>query len=254
MALTAGVLSQVSVSSNTDQLASTAASGGTGPYTQQWYRSTTTGFSPGGGNIIAGATALTLNDSGLIPNTTYYYKVVYTDTGNSNATVTATQLAVVTTAQALSPNQFNQTAVLGQLDLPYNYNTIAAEIDVTQSGTIYAGQAVKVIASAGGIPKVVAIAANSDDVFGFINYDIKTVGFVAGSVCEISQAGNVMFLYASAAINRGTRVTVSIVSPGTVDPLVGSSGADIVGFAIGQASAAGNLIRIKLLNPSFQKA
>ncbi len=67
-----------------------AASGGTPPYTYQWYRSTTPGFTPGGGNIVVGAVSLTLNDTGLTPGTTYYYKNIVTDstlaTSTSNQT------------------------------------------------------------------------------------------------------------------------------------------------------------------------
>lgn len=254
MALTAGTLSQLSVSSNSDSLATTAASGGTGPYTQQWYRSTTTGFTPGGGNIIAGATGLTLMDSGLIPNTPYFYKVIYTDTGNANATITSSQLAVTTTAPSLNPNQFALSPFLGTIDLRFNYNTVSAQISATQSGGLTAGAAVKLVASAGtgnSVPQLVGVTANSDSVFGFINFDIKTVSYVAGSPCEVSQAGNVIYLYSTGAITQGSQVTLDTTSPGSVAMKVTSSGANIVGWAYDGAAAAGQLIRVKLLTPSF---
>jgi len=41
--------------------------------TYQWYRSTTQGFTPGGGNIISGATSRTISETGLTSNTLYYY-------------------------------------------------------------------------------------------------------------------------------------------------------------------------------------
>lgn len=253
MSLTAGIISQLSVGSNSASLSATAASGGTGPYTQQWYRSTTTGFSPGGGNIIAGATALTLNDSGLIPNTIYYYKVVYTDTGNSNATVTATQLAVTTTPTQLSQNQFAQSPVVGMIDLRFPFNSVSVQIDASQATPLYQGSAVKMVDSVDGVPKVVGCAAASDEVLGFINYDIKTVAFLAGAPAEISMGGNVMYLYAGAAIARGAQVINTIVGQGTVLPLVGSGGADIVGWAYDKAASAGALIRVFLKTPSFLK-
>lgn len=253
MSLTAGVLSQISVSSNSDVLSATAASGGTGPYTQQWYRSTTTGFSPGGGNIIAGATALTLSDSGLIPNTVYFYKVVYTDTGNSNTTVTATQLAVTTTPTQLSQNQFAQSPVVGQIDLRFPYNSVSVQIDVSQATPLYQGTAVKMVDSADGIPKVVGCAADADEVLGFINFDIKSISFTAGMPAEISMGGNVMYLYAATAIARGAQVQLNYIAPGSVSALVGSSGADIVGWAYDKASAPGALIRVFLKTPSFLK-
>lgn len=254
MSITTGVLSQVSVTSTTANLLATAATGGTGPYTYQWYRSTVSGFTPGGGNIISGATALTLADTGLIPNTQYYYVVIATDTGHSNDTAQYTQLGVVTLAPVLSPNQFAQAPYLGMIDQRFDYNTTAVQIDVSQATALYAGSAVKVVDSADGVPKVVGCAANSDEVFGFINFDIKTVQYVAGSAAEISMAGNVMYLYATGAISRGVQVQLALSTNGGVAAKVGSSGADIVGWAFDKASAAGQLIRVHLSVPSFAKA
>lgn len=254
MSVTAGALSQISVGSNTAKLQSAAATGGTGPYTYQWYRSTTTGFSPGGGNILTGKTSLDLDDSGLIPNTIYYYKVIATDTGDSNTTSTSSQLAVTTTAQQLSPNQFAQTPVLGMIDLRFDYDTVAVQIDSSQVTALYAGSAVKIVDSAGGVPKVIGCDADEDEVFGFINFDIKTVQFLANMAAEISQTGNVMFLYAGGAIARGVRVVLQdpAISPGTVLAATGSTGSRIVGFAYDKAAAAGELIRVKLDCPSFE--
>jgi hypothetical protein len=254
MTLTAGTISLVSVASNSSKLSATAATGGTGPYTYQWYHSTTTGFTVGAGNIISGATSLTLSDSSLIPNTIYYYKVVATDTGNSNATVEYTQLAVTTAATQLSQNQFAQAPVVGQVDLPYSYNTKSVEIDASQATALYQGSAVKMYDSAGGVPKVVGCSAAADDCIGFINYDIKNVSYVAGQMAEISQAGNVIWLYAVAAIARGAQVQLDVVSPGSVKTKTGSSGADIVGWALDKASASGDLIRVQLTSPTFTKA
>jgi hypothetical protein len=251
MSLTAGVLSQVSVTDTIASLVSTAASGGTGPYTQQWYRSTTTGFSPGVGNIITGATDLTLTDTGLIPNTQYFYKVVYTDTGDSNTTVTSSQLAVSTTVALLSQNQFDQKAYIGTLDLRFDYDTVSAQIDVSQVGSLYSGAAVKIVDSADGAPKVVLCTADTDEVFGFINFDIKTQAYIAGSLCELSQDGNVLYLYATGAISRGAQVVLDITTMGGVKQATGSTAANIVGFAYDKATAAGALIRVKVACPSF---
>jgi hypothetical protein len=254
MSVTAGALSQVSVGATTASLLSAVATGGTGPYTYQWYRSTTTGFSPGAGTLIAGATSLTLNDSGLTPLTNYFYKVVATDTGAGNATSTATQLAVSTTATTLSPNVFSQSPIVGMLDLQFDYDTVSAVIDASQSGSLYAGQAVKITqTSLTGVPQVIACVANTDEVFGFINFDIKTVAYKAGTRCELSQSGNVMYLYSTGAITRGDQVTsaTTITTGGVAEK---NSGDRIVGFAYDGAAGAGVLIRVKLSNPSYTTA
>lgn len=253
MALTAGVISQAGVTGNSISVSSTAASGGTGPYTEAYYISTTTGFSPGAGNIVAGASGLAATISGLTPNTQYFVKVVYTDVGAS-ATITSNQLSSVTGAAGLSPNSFQQSPTAGMIDLRFDYDTVSAQIDVSQATPLYAGAPVKIVASAGSVnsaPKVVGIAAVTDEVFGYINFDIKTVSYIAGSLCELSLAGNVMYLYSVGAITQGTQVIPSLITMGGVAQVTGSSNANIVGFAYDGAAAAGTLIRVKLNTPSF---
>jgi hypothetical protein len=254
MALTAGTISVISKTSNTAQLNVTPATGGTGPYTNQWYRDTSNGFSPGAGNIIAGATELTLNDTGLIPGTTYYYKVVQTDTGHSNDQVTATQATLTTDNPGVQINSFDEQPFLGMLDLKVGpTNVVAALIDLTQATALYGGSAVKLVDSADGAPKVVGCAADSDEVFGFIVYDIKSKAYNAGDRCEIAQGGSCMWLYASAAIARGVQVVPNLSSSlGTVQDSSGQTGANKCGWAYDKATAYGQLIRVMLTCPSYQ--
>ena len=254
MALAVGPISVVSVGSTSDSLLSAAASGGVGPYTYQWYRSTASGFTPGGGNLVAGATSLSLQDSGLTPGTQYYYKIVVTDTGNADATATSAQASVLTSASSPNPNQFTLAPYLGMLDLRFNGDTIACEFDPAGSGTLVGGQAVTFSVNASGLPLVVPSLLASDDVAGYVNYDIKSAVFNPGNRLEISLAGNVMYLYAALAINRGQFVTSlpSAVAGGTnggVVPVTGSSGNPIVGYAL-DTQPIGNLIRIFLQTPA----
>lgn len=254
MSLAAGALSQTSVSQDKAVLVSAAATGGTGPYTYQWYRSTTSGFSPGGGNILAGKTALNLTDTGLIPNTAYYYVVVVTDTGNSNVTANSAQLSVQTSVPQPNISAFAQSPQLGMVDLRVGpTNTISVQIDASQATPLYAGSPVKMVDSADGVPKVVGCSATSDEVLGYINYDIKSVSFLAGAAAEISMAGSCMYLYSTAAIARGVKVVLQLTTNGGVAAASGSGGEDIVGWAFDKASAAGQLIRVMLLTPSFLK-
>lgn len=250
MAIAAGALTLVSKTDSQVVASSAVATGGTGPYTYQWYRSTTSGFTPGGGNIISGATSLSLTNSGLVPNTQYYYKVVATD--SLAATAESAQLSVVTSNSLQQPNQFSETPIRGMLDLKFNYNSVSVEIDLSESGTLYNGSPVKMYDSSGGIPKVVACSADADEVLGFINYDIKSRSFVAGDKAEISMSGNVMFLYATAAIARGAQVALDVAGNG-VKPVSGAGGEDIVGWAYDKASAMGDLIRVFIKTPSFLK-
>lgn len=254
MAFAAGALTLVSKTSTGAVLSSAVATGGTGPYTYQWYRSTTSGFTPGAGNIIAGATSLSLSDSGLIPGTQYYYEVVATDTGNGNVTTGSAQLGVQTAPPVQNISSFAQSSQLGMIDMRFDYNTVPVQIDVSQATALFAGAAVKMVDSADGVPKVVGCAVNSDEVLGFINFDIKTIQYVAGNMAEISMAGNVVFLFATTAIARGAQVQLDLTTNGGVAAKVGSSGADLVGWAFDKAVAAGALIRVFLSTPSFAKA
>jgi hypothetical protein len=256
MALTAGTASVVSVQSNTAVLSATAATAGTNPVTYQWYRSTTTGFTPGSGNLISGATSLQLNDTGLIPNTTYYYILQASDA--SPTTVSYAQVSAVTTPQQLSQNQFAQVPIAGQVDLPYSTNTLSCVVDVSQSGVLYPGQAVKIVGNAGpGVsPHVVACTADTDECIGFVEYDNKQQSFSAGSRVSVSSASNVIYLYATTAVNAFQQVQLDITPTQTltsngVKAIVGSSGANIVGYAVDYSPTPGSLIRVKVTAPSF---
>lgn len=252
MVLAAGALSQVSVGSTTASLLSAAATGGVGPYEYQWYRSTTSGFSPNSGSLIDGAEALTLNDTGLVPGTSYYFKVVVTDTGASNATATSQQLALVTAAPAQSQNSFSQSPYLGMIDMRFPYNTVSSMVDASENGTLYPGQAVKLVDSAGGVPKVVGITSDTDEVYGFVNYDVKSQGFVKGQPLEMSMSGNIIFLYSVGPIARGEQVVVDLTTRGGVASAAGKTGKRIVGWAYDKAVASGELVRVVLSVPSFE--
>lgn len=256
MALTAGSISKVSVADVSDSMLVSAAVSGTTPYTYQWFRSTVSGFTPGTATSVSSASsALGLNDTGLTPGTVYYYKVVVVDSNATPATVSTAQLSVTTLAPIVSQNQFQEAPYLGMLDLRFNGNTIAVQFDPAGTGTLVPGQAVIWSTVAGGAPKVNPSTATSDNVAGFVNYDIKSVVYAPGDRLEISIRQNVMFLYAATAINRGNEVTslpagVAGGCNGGVIPAVGSGGLPKVGFSLDTA-VIGALCRIMLTTPAY---
>lgn len=83
--LAAGTASMTDRTATTASLSATDAPGGAAPNTYQWHRSTSSGFTPGGGNAVSAATSLTLTDTGLTEGVTYYYVIVYTDSEASTA-------------------------------------------------------------------------------------------------------------------------------------------------------------------------
>lgn len=253
MSLAAGALSKVLIGQSTAQLSSAVATGGTGPYTYQWYRSTTTGFSPGAGNILTGQTALTLSDSGLLANTSYFYVVVATDTGNSNVTANSSQLTVLT-EPALSQNQFSQAPIVGMIDMKVGpTNIIAAQVDVSVSSVILPGQAVKIVANTkGGIPKVAPISSKSDQVIGFAAFNIKDIQYVAGQNLEIAMFGTTIWCFATGAITQFAEVCVDPTYVGGVQAT--GSTATWVGWAVDGVASAGVLRVMLLPNVSFATA
>lgn len=260
-----GPISQVAVTDKQVDLSWVKASGGTGPYHYALYRSTTTGFTPGPGNLVKDNIAdpatgpVTYSDTGLTPGTKYFYVVEAVDEGNGNATVDSTQLTIVTGPQSLDVNQFEMKPLVGTLTQAYNTNTIQGVIDSTQTGKLYAGQAVKQVAAStdepgvNGMPSFVACDANSDECAGFLVRNMKDPFFVAGSVVEIARDGDVMRLFATADGDPGAQVQLDLNTVGGVKQVVGSSGACIVGHSLDPLTQ-GFLCRVVLTVPSFLRA
>ncbi len=195
-----------------------------------------------------------MNDTNLIPNTPYFYKVRATDSSSPVVTGDSSQLAVTTTLTTLSQNSFNLVTVVGQVDMPYNTGTFGAVIDSTQGATLLSqGTAVKIVAStSGGAPHVIACTASNDNCWGFINFNLKNINWGAGQAVDVSTSGNVIWLYTTAAITQGAQVCLDVTSPGAVKATGGS--ATVVGYALDGAAASGSLIRVHLKTPSFATA
>ena len=146
-----------------------------------------------------------------------------------------------------TPNQFKQSGEKGLLDMKYNPSVMSVEIDVTSAGGLLPGQAVKMVDSAGGIPKVVECADDSDDIFGFIVYDIKSRSFSAYDKCEIVfGVMSVMYMQSSAAIARNAKVMVVLAGQKVA---LATSGNTIIGRALDKATAADQLIRVLVMLP-----
>ena len=141
-------------------------------------------------------------------------------------------------------NQFEQSTEKGKQDLFFNSNTLPCEIHSTETATLVPGQAVKLYDSAGGVPKVVKIAADTDKIFGIIPYIVKKSSFVAGDRLEVASESNVIVMEASAAIARGAQV-MPVVAGSKV--ATATAGKTIMGFAYDKAADAGDLIRVYLL-------
>lgn len=148
----------------------------------------------------------------------------------------------------LETNQFALQTVKGQLDMQVPGNTLSCVVSASQATPLIAGQAVKLEDSAGGPPKVLSLAADTDKVFGFVARNLKDQDRVANEPVEITFTGAVMYMEASAAIARGAKVEVVR----TGDKVLTSAGTNpVVGWAMDKAVAAGDLIRIVPMTPNL---
>jgi hypothetical protein len=239
MALTAGVISLVKKYHDKIEVASTNATGGTGPYTVAWYISKTSGFSPDESSATS-ATGLHSTITGLVPGQQYYVKAVYTDTGASGATVTSDQLAVQTDAQGFNQNAFTQAPGLGEVDLRYSVNTISR----IAGEDLVSGQAVKI----GSDNKVHACTANTDRVDGFIVLSSKKNAFHDGDALEIARGGSYITLRATSDLSAGDACAIDPTCIGGVTAIVSTE------TPVGQAmwtAAAGSLVVVYLACPAL---
>lgn len=133
------------------------------------------------------------------------------------------------------------TPLKGQVDELISYNTIPCVVDQSQSGTLVPGQPVKLVDNTSGVPSVIACTADTDVVFGYVNYSAKQNAYAAGDALQVSVQGNVMYMEASAAIARGAAVKVVIAGQKVA---TATTGATIGGWAFDKASANGDMIRV----------
>ena len=64
-------------------------------------------------------------------------------------------------------NSFKITPVQGQVDLQFAGSVISARVKSDEVTALIAGQPIKLVDSAGGVPEVTALTANTQQAFGF---------------------------------------------------------------------------------------
>lgn len=143
-------------------------------------------------------------------------------------------------------NQFSQSAERGQIPLLGAEGFVVSAIVDSTSATINAGDAVEIITTSKGIPKVKKLANATNAVFGFAIYNPVKNANVAGDRIEVMITGGVMYMIASEVINAGVEVEYNITT-GKIAPYVVDSGITpntIVGKTIDYASGNNILTRV----------
>ena len=103
-------------------------------------------------------------------------------------------------------NAFVPHRVRGELmDWGLNAMQMEVEIDSTVTGSVYAGDAVKIVSTSTGKLKVVPIT-QTDAAFGFVLFNPKKESYVAGDICTILVKDGVLNCVTEDAINAGVTV------------------------------------------------
>jgi len=147
----------------------------------------------------------------------------------------------------LNVNQFELESVQGAVDLSQAVgNILTCQVDVDESATLVAGEAVSIVDSAGGIPKVEQMSADTVEPFGFIIRNLKDQNFPALARCEVAKVNTVVTMTAGAAIARGAKVEYDV----SAIKVITSAGTNpICGEALDKAAADGDLIRVWITQP-----
>lgn len=141
-------------------------------------------------------------------------------------------------------NQFQQTAERGQIALlTANSPVISAIVDSSETGTLEAGDAVKLVSTSTGIPHVAKVASGDTSCAGLVVFNpVQNAGIKAGDAVEIAITGAFMYMVASAAIQAGASVDYAYAT----GKVATSNSGLACGTALDAAAADGDLIRVKV--------
>ena len=144
------------------------------------------------------------------------------------------------TGTSISP-QKGQYALLPNLPQEHNVEFYSS----TSTDTLPAGAFVKLYASSTSTDHpVAAVCAVTDIPYGMVVYDVRKPAYAVGERFAIAKTGDVVFCEAAGAVAVGAKVQFA-VSGWKVDDSTTSTYA-YVGKALTAASAAGDLIQVKL--------
>lgn len=143
--------------------------------------------------------------------------------------------------------------IKGRKVLPANTESFSGIIDASVDGTVAPATPIKIVASSSKLPHFAPAASDSDNIVGFLEWNVvRSNGYTKGLPCQISPETNVMYMEASGAINAGVNVAMDSYSNITIK--AAGAGSKVIGYALEAASAAGQLIRVKIRFASAQDA
>lgn len=133
--------------------------------------------------------------------------------------------------------------IKGRKVLPANTESFSGMIDASVQGNVVPGTPMKIVATSAKLPHF-APATAEDKIVGFLEWNVIRSAYVAGTPCQVSPDTNVMYMEASGEINAGANVAMDSFSNITIKA-AGNNDA-VIGYALEAATAAGQLIRVKI--------
>jgi hypothetical protein len=149
--------------------------------------------------------------------------------------------------QSININQFGQTPIKGSLAKECGSGVLSGIVDAA----CYVGSPVKI--STGAYNKPVPVftpTSTSEECFGVICFNSRKSTFAANDAVEVAFcSGPVMWMEAAAAVTAGAYIELAVAADVTVQTF--SSGKQL-GVALDGASAAGQLIRVAIVKPTWR--
>lgn len=155
-------------------------------------------------------------------------------------------------------NQFDKSAIIGELDLksnpqPYIF-TVRYNPEDTVTNTIQPAEGVKLTdlggneVNATGLPLVTKRTATSDPVYGVKLFNIKKNASSPNDIFDVAGNGAVMFMRAGEAVTRGMAIGLDLSNPGQV--ISSGDGIATVGFSLDHG-AENDIIRVQIQTNMF---
>ncbi len=135
--------------------------------------------------------------------------------------------------------------IKGRKVLPANTESFSGVIDDSVEAAVLPATPVKIVSTSAKLPHF-APAEAGDTIVGFVEWNVipSGRGYTAGKMCQVSPDTNVMYMEAEEAINAGSLVEMADYDDITVKGATAAAGS--IGYALESATAAGQLIRVKI--------
>lgn len=134
--------------------------------------------------------------------------------------------------------------IKGRKVLPANTESFSGMIDADVSGSVAPATPMVIVSTSAKLPHFAPATADTDNIIGFLEWNVIRAGYVAGTPCQVSPDTNVMYMEASGAIDAGVNVAMDSYTDITIQEA--GEGDKVIGYALEAATASGQLIRVKI--------